>query len=342
LNNEMDRMIHTQDRLQKEFDAMQQKYLEMKNSFQADNEEKSHLVMTCKDQIGVVQKLVDKCESYKRNNAQLIFRLNANNIAQERLMKLREDNKSVNYKLGLMQQYCHYLDSQRHALDGELNQLKSHHNRLLRTIKTLKLTIKSAMRTVKPDEDVAFRESQRKNLLINLLKIITDIDSKMQTASIESMKSITDLYRLGDLGISPQPSRTRLVKKSIVPEKLSDVLKKSLEMTPSHTELSINEIIDVLSGSQLILSEPEKEETSIEDEESETTDDDQFSSTSKLKADVVVKRESTMQAAIEQQKEDGDEVVEEEIMEQTGEDVIVDVDEEIEEKLEEDINEEEE
>uniref|UniRef100_A0A182VWS0 CUB domain-containing protein n=1 Tax=Anopheles minimus TaxID=112268 RepID=A0A182VWS0_9DIPT len=299
LNNEMDRMIYTQERMQKQFTELRKQNTELRNQAEIDFVEKQRLMQTCQERLETIKQLTDQFEAVLQKNGELnAFRLRAAELETEN-KTTRKDYNQLRQKVRVLEQYVHYINTDRQGLRSESDHHRREFERISDILKTVRYTVRSAFKGEEEDSDLPYQEIKRKRLIADLLNTLNELE--MQSKADQSVEtivaSLTDVYDQGDLGVIPRESIDTILKKTQGCEEVSE----SAIISSSATASSAGEgerndaskttlggaseddaaIIDVVSGSRLVFlgsnesldEEDEGEEASEEEEEADGEED---------------------------------------------------------------------
>ncbi|XP_035898124.1 cilia- and flagella-associated protein 157 [Anopheles stephensi] len=271
LNNEMDRMIYTQERMQKQFTELRKQNTELRNQAEIDLVEKQRLMQTCQERLETIKQLTDQFETVLQKNGELnAFRLRAEELETEN-KTTRKDYNQLRQKVRVLEQYIHYINSDRQGLRSDSDHHRREFERISDILKTVRYTVRSAFKGEEEDSDLPYQEIKRKRLIADLLNTLNELE--MQSKADQSVEtivaSLTDVYDQGDLGVIPRESMDTILRKTQGCEEASE----SAIISSSTTASSVGEgdraegvskttlagasedeaaIIDVVSGSRLV------------------------------------------------------------------------------------------
>lgn len=226
INNEMDKMTCTQLRLQEKYDEMVKLDVEQTRQAQHDLEERKQLVKTSEAQIVLLEKLTTEYEKIKAkyNGILETNKKHDNIIAQLKLSQ--KDRSEMKTKLSVLERRVETIDLNRHNLKTQAQQTKSELERIFGIIKTLRLTVKSAI-----SSNQNLKSTQRENLLLNLLNILTGVEEPKIPLSIEITEPMSYVYKLGNIGFVPKTTRA----KSLLKKRSEPKIETTSVASPSHS-----------------------------------------------------------------------------------------------------------
>ncbi|XP_052867323.1 cilia- and flagella-associated protein 157 [Anopheles cruzii] len=216
LNNEMDRMIYTQERLQKQHTELRKQSTELRNQANIDVAERQRLMQTCQERLETIEKLTDQFETLVQKNAEL-------NAYQLRAAELESENKAtrkeythLRQKVRVLEQYIHYINSDRQTLRSESEHHRKEFERIADVLKTVRYTVRSAFKGDEEDSDLPYQEIKRKRLIADLLNTLNELEMQPQVdQSVETIvASLPELYDQGDLGVIPRESMDTILRKT--------------------------------------------------------------------------------------------------------------------------------
>lgn len=214
LNNELDRMMFSQRRLQQENKTILERDANRQNATAVVRTENSDLILRNDIQLELIKQLTLKYEQIQFQKGDLLAVQKAQITKQKICKDAEKEMKESRHKLRLLEQYVHsvHVECQNHSM--QVKQQAAELQRLQDILIKLKLTVKSAARGEKDSkDDPKFRAAQRKHLLDELVEILVTVETipPNTVSSFETVGSAQELYRLGDLGISPPYSLTSLL-----------------------------------------------------------------------------------------------------------------------------------
>ncbi|XP_058447573.1 cilia- and flagella-associated protein 157 [Malaya genurostris] len=284
LNNEMDRMIFTQERLEKQYAELKSQNSELRNNAEIDLVEKQRLMQTCQERLDLIKQLADQYEQQLNTNAQL-------NAYKERAVEFetetevtKKEYKHLRQKVRILEQYIHYINTDRQALRNTSNHYRQEFERISEILKTVRFTVRSAFKEDEVDDDLPYQEIKRKRLISDLLNALTELDLQPRIdISIATLPPDGEEgYEQGDLGVIPRDTLESIIQKTQT-YNLADTPLLSSETVSSGGEAESlriasgsDVILDVVSGSQLVFkgSDESHDEDQMEDRaESERSED---------------------------------------------------------------------
>lgn len=228
LNNEMDRMIFTQQRLQEENEQMKKKHKEIVDQFEADASEKKRLIKTCEQQIEIIERLTTELEKQKDLTDYLMDIKRSHEVVRKMTKDNRKELQDLKDEIAEQQENIEVLNLDRQKLKVEAEEGIQEFERISNIIKAVRFTVRSAISGENDTNDPAFRESQRKNLLADLLNILNDLEKKNP-----NLESDVNIYDQGDLGFTRQPT--------------ADTFKSLAQTSPQNDVEVVEEIIKISS-----------------------------------------------------------------------------------------------
>lgn len=272
LNNDMDRMIFTQERLQRENEEMKKKHQEIAGQYDVSVTEKKRLIKTGEQQLEIIKKLTEEYEDLRDQNAYLKESKRGHEVFRKMTKENRCELMSLKEKIRILEQHIHVIDCDRQQLKSDTLYHRQEYERVSAIIKSVRFTVKCAIKGNTVDDDPAFRESQRKNLITDLLNILNDLEKHGKKPSLETIPSIEDFYFQGDLGIIPKDEADAIIQKMPKLKVDSSFLTPSIhsiEVVDGDLDLSEseNEFVDPITASGSVMFASESESTADQDSE---------------------------------------------------------------------------
>ncbi|XP_062565650.1 cilia- and flagella-associated protein 157 [Armigeres subalbatus] len=290
LNNEMDRMIFTQERLEKQYADLKAQNGELRNQAEIDLVEKQRLMQTCQERLDLIKQLADQYEQQLHKNAQLhAYKEKADEFETETQSTKKEYNH-LRQKVRILEQYIHFINTDRQSLRNESDHNRKEFDRISEILKTVRFTVRSAFKEDELEDDLPYQEIKRKRLIADLLNTLTELELKpLVTVSVVTIPEGAEGYEQGDLGVIPRETMDTIIAKTQVsylpdsPLISSDATSMASCMDQESVSLHIGSgsdvILDVVSGSQLVFkgSEETFEEAGEEEAEEEAEEEPKVS-----------------------------------------------------------------
>lgn len=255
INNELDAVLETNNRLYSENINMKNENAKLKTQITLFSEDKHTAIERANIQLKLISKLTvvhdniaKILEKYKNNKMEeVLVTRDLNNL------KICKD-KCEQY-IRTLEQNLHSSKCTRNSVKTELQYTNGKYLKFLSTLNDCALTIKSFLKESIPKKQKARRYVQ---LLNSLLLMMDSCDEEMPARpSLDSVESVSSIYRKGDLGFD-----TRLiVPRSIFPLRVH----KDVQMGPSFEDL-VSKYIPPVKKEVPITGEKKEE---IEDQERE-------------------------------------------------------------------------
>ncbi|XP_055600972.1 cilia- and flagella-associated protein 157 [Uranotaenia lowii] len=259
LNNEMDRMIFTQERLERKCADLKAVNIELKNKAEIDLIEKDRLMQTCQERLDLVKQLTDQYELQLQSNLQLNeFKEKADEFVTETQATKKEYNQ-LRQKVRILEQYVHYINADRQDLRNEAGYYREEFGRIAEVLKTVRFTVRSAFSEEEMD-DLPHREIKRRRLISDLLSTLTDLEMKPRIEIEKQQPTLDEEYKQGDLGVISreivddtllQPnSALQAIETPIIS---SDTASSNTEKDSTNVKITSesDEVLDPVSGSKL-------------------------------------------------------------------------------------------
>jgi hypothetical protein len=296
LNNDMDRILVMQNRLQRESEEMKKKHKDIVSQYDASVAEKKRLIKTCEQQLEVIRRMTTENENSRDLNAYLLDIKRSHEVARKMTRDKSMEMTMLKEKINSLEQHIRVIDSDRHQMKCDSMYHKNEHERIADILKTVRLTVKSALKSETSEHDPAFHESRRSNLLADLLNILNNLEKRTAKPSLETIPSISNFYSQGDLGFMPK--ETDYDDDDDDDDETNDVSIKKFELpkiyvdssrfkTPSFESIDVHEkvieedekseleikLIDPMSGSLSLISEKASSAATDDDDDNCESDE---------------------------------------------------------------------
>lgn len=277
LNNDMDRILVLQARLQKENEDMKKKHKDIVAQYEASVAEKKRLIKTCDQQLEVIEKLTKENENSRDLNNYLLDIKRSHEVARRMTRDSRNEMHDLKDKIVELEHQIGRIENDRDNFKDKAMFNQKEFERVSEIIEFLRLTVKSAIKGEKEfKHDPTFHEARRNNLLTDLLNILNNTETR---TDLRRTSSVLSFYAQGDLGFLPKLSISLVPEES---QKLSVISSQFHSPRLSETEfvehktsdlLSVN-IIDPLSGSLSMASDTNESAAPSEDDDTPFGRDD--------------------------------------------------------------------
>lgn len=265
LNNDMDRMMVTLDQLQRSNDEMKKKHKEISGQYDVSLAEKKRLIKTAEQQLEIIKTLTTEYENQKDLSEYLKDIRRAHEAARKMTRDHRDELQECKDKIKILENEIKQMNSNREQLKCETKSYREEIERVTKIIKQVRSTVKMAICGQKDQTDLVLQESQRRNLLTDLLNILNDLEKKGKRNSLENTCSVTDFYAQGDLGIIPKDEIEEIIEN--IPKLKIDSISVTEEQEELDEEGQFVEIEDENSIHETISNDENLEEEEKGEEE---------------------------------------------------------------------------
>lgn len=214
LNNELDRLLNTNERLKQENNTFSAQNSEHKRYNESVLEENAQLVNTCKKQVQILTRLTTECEKLKDKVEESKEAKKSRQIAEVRETAARKELIDSKSKLKALQTTMEKQkgDCQTHTENSAKYQTEL--NRLSGILSQLKRKLVDAISC----EDDTHKGVKEQQLLDEFLHILMDVTANVGStlSSPENDDKVApldhELYRKGKIGITPRKSTQSVIK----------------------------------------------------------------------------------------------------------------------------------
>lgn len=271
LNNDMDRILTLQARLQKENEDMKKKHKEIVAQYEASVAEKKRLLRTCDQQLEIIEKMTKEFENSRDLNNYLLDIKRSHEVARRMTKDQRNEMQQLRDKVSMLEQHIESIEGDREHLRHKASFNLHEFERVSEIIDLLKLTVKSAIKGEREFEhDPVFNQARRSNLLTDLLNILNNVETK---TPIRRASSAISFYSQGDLGFMPKLDAPAIVEEHQIDVMSASLASPRMSLTgipePRSSDLLSVNIVDPMSGSLSIASESVESEAPPDDDEDE-------------------------------------------------------------------------
>jgi hypothetical protein len=190
LNNEMDRMLATMDRITAENEKMKEKYGTVNREQEIDFAVNRHLVWKCQKTFKNCQSMTNTVEKLKLENAELNYSKNKLELREQEIQELQTKMAAMQENIAIATQHLDFLNRDRVLARLETKHFKEEYERIKKIMKYFTLRLKSVQKGFNdPTDKTPFREAQRRRFVDDLLKMLEDIDLRpMPSVSVETIE----------------------------------------------------------------------------------------------------------------------------------------------------------
>ncbi|XP_031337183.1 cilia- and flagella-associated protein 157-like [Photinus pyralis] len=244
INNELNTMIDTHQRLYDENELLKESNKTFKLEAELHNTEKKKAVSRSSTQTKLICKITSEYEDMKRR-LRKYKNIEADSIKlRSELGTLLKEKENRQFHICLLEQNLHASRCERGALKTELDYCKDELGRLTTILYESLMSIKVELMKKPTPTKRAAKAPNRETLLNNLIISMSRAkEEKPLHSSLESVESVSLLYSQGDLGLVPKP----VVLRSKFPTRNH----KEIQMGPSFETLLANYVPPVISQSEI-------------------------------------------------------------------------------------------
>lgn len=259
LNNEIDQLLHTVERLTSENQSVKAQNREKRHYSKTISEENAHLMEMCQKYLKIINRLTTECERLKDN-------LNSAGESEKlrKIAEVRETaaRKELNESKAKLKSLKAALDEQKKNSDAQIEidtKYRQEITQLLNVLRHLKQNINEMIHTSPKTMPLEMTRQQLLDELLQMLTSIEDIDDTSIDPKIEIADKMMPLttktaYQKGKMGIAPRQSTTNILKyvqpsykgrrKSIMDSRQEQQFYDSINKRPSLVGCAIIDVDD--------------------------------------------------------------------------------------------------
>ncbi|XP_044259177.1 cilia- and flagella-associated protein 157 [Tribolium madens] len=209
INNELDAMLITHQKLYSENATMKDRDRTLRQETELHEAEKNKALSKVRVQLKLIERLTTEHEDMKQKLMKYQSVEQEMHETSEQLLKTQQDVLCLNHKIKLLQQNIHALKCRETSLKTELSNLDFDNDRLTTVLAQAVLSIKEVLELKSRVSDEALKASKRENLLTQLFILLSEAEGKKdRKPSLDTVGSIST-YERGDLGFVPKPLTRR-------------------------------------------------------------------------------------------------------------------------------------
>lgn len=205
INNELDSVIVTQQRLQTENSAMRERDRKYRQEAQLFEAERNKALARVRVQLNLINRLTIEHQEMSQKVSECEITEQTLHRTKEELKSTKQTNTCLNHKIRVLEQNVHGLKCRETTLQTELNNSELENERLSTILAQSVLCIQEVLELQTRISDEALKASKRENLLTHLFALLSEAEKKRgRTPSLDTIGSLSATYVRGDLGFVPK------------------------------------------------------------------------------------------------------------------------------------------
>lgn len=205
INNELDTMLATHQRLYNENEKLKASNKTLKLEASLHEDEKKKALARAAVQYKVIEQLADDHESMTEKVKQYQNIEAEADLNKQEATAIKDYCQILQFNIRILEQNLHASRCERTNLKMELDYTKDEMDRLSGILYEAVVSIKAALSIKYAVKDKALKAAKREALLSSLLTLMTSAKEKPRKPSLESVESVSATYARGDLGFVPKP-----------------------------------------------------------------------------------------------------------------------------------------
>lgn len=202
LDNEIERMFVTHERLEKENVKLKLVAKECLKQQQVDKVENSRLIRTGQKQIQIIEALTAKVEE-QLDCAEKLGRVSKAFEKLRSSLDVNESVKQLREEIAEMQNKMGHINRNRKNLRLAAIRNRKDLEQILEELKSFKHTFNEIILMDKTDAPPEVNRMRRENLLNELVKTLANIENTPIMSSVENILKINRIYNQGEIGFVP-------------------------------------------------------------------------------------------------------------------------------------------
>ncbi|XP_047041209.1 cilia- and flagella-associated protein 157-like [Helicoverpa zea] len=238
MNNEMENMLSTQERLAEQNEILKEKMREALVAQELAKEERDTAINRSILQLKVIERLTAEFESIKKEKALRERRVYDYELLHERIKRLTKENDNFRFQVRVLEQNLHARISDQNKTVVEMAKVSNERDKLKTILKEATCAIQAASKMDKWASTHGSKEDINKQVMLSqLLEIVLQFRNIEDKESVCTISSFNTMYDKGDLGIVPKTPVVATVTKSAA-RNSRDHVSRSEARSPSNESLS--------------------------------------------------------------------------------------------------------
>ncbi|XP_053610210.1 cilia- and flagella-associated protein 157-like [Plodia interpunctella] len=237
INNELDNMLSSQAKLTEQNEKYKEREKAARIAKELAEEERDAAINKNVIQLKVIEQLTSAFQDIKKNQSLQEKKVIDFETQLVKIQKLTKENENLQLQVRILEQNLHNKMSIHHKATIDANETYAQCEKLKKILKEAATVVRAAL---KLDEwaktDPSKQIMDRQNLLSRLLDIVSQYRDIENAESIETIASMGQVYKEGDLGFIPKP----VARKSLQSADLSTYMPKEVSRKAEHSLISIS------------------------------------------------------------------------------------------------------
>ncbi|CAH1373387.1 hypothetical protein MTP99_014789 [Tenebrio molitor] len=210
INNELDVMLITHDRLHTENAEMKERDRILRQEAELHEAEKKKALAKVRVQLKIIERLTKEHEEMTQKLSKYQTIEQEMHEMSSELQKTKQSVLCLNHQIRILEQNVHALKCKETSLQTELNNVQDDNDRLTMILAQAVFSIKEVLEVQSKISDEALRVSKRESLLTQLFILLSEAEKKKaRKPSLETIGSLSATYERGDLGFVPKSATRR-------------------------------------------------------------------------------------------------------------------------------------
>ncbi|RZB38636.1 hypothetical protein BDFB_007199 [Asbolus verrucosus] len=210
INNELDAMLITHEKLHGENAEMKARDKALKQEAELHETEKKKALAKVRVQLKVIERLTKEHGEMSQRLAKYQTIEQEMHDLNVELQNTKQTVVGLNHQIRILEQNLHAVRCRETSMHTELNNVQDDNERLTMILTDAVFSIKEVLEMKSKITDEALRASKRESLLTQLFVLLSEAEKKkVRKPSLETVGSLSATYERGDLGFVPKSAVRR-------------------------------------------------------------------------------------------------------------------------------------
>ncbi|GBP05576.1 Cilia- and flagella-associated protein 157 [Eumeta japonica] len=212
INNEFDNVLSMQTKLAEQNEKYKENETAARNALIIAEQERDKAIKKSVIQLKLIDHLTNTFQELEKERALYEKKTFDLEGLEDRIQNLTKENEHLLLQVRILEQNLHAEKSDQNKIALEMKIMALERSKLKKILKESAVAVKAALKLDQWAVSDPSREvMDRQILLSRLLEILSQYKEMERAESVDTLASLGQVYREGDLGFVPKPSKTKLM-----------------------------------------------------------------------------------------------------------------------------------